>query len=445
MKLVRLLVILLFAFSLLLCSACGKENGDNNQNNKENQNNGENNTANTMKREPQGKTSFEKLCWLLEDMGFEKNEEDGMDYAMDYIENLITQMNQGGAIITEENFQAILNGFSDGIEESYVFEGKSYRTECIASLNNKGIKTLANMMYGCSIQDYQIPEYKEKLNESGILYDNCWIVNKCEELSQMIDRYLENDAPTLTIYEGEEGSAGLEYRLSKDGTFYILTGIGTCTDRNVVIPNMYKGKPVRIIDDSVFEINEQIVSVKIGDNVELMFAPFVKCPNLISVTFGKGLAVLPSYAFDMCYNILEIYNFSQLEITKDSEKWFTLTMNALDIYTENEPSKLDIINNLVFYVNADSVKLAKYIGSEAFINLPQNYNGAKYGIMTGAFSSYFPFDSETKTVVIPNTVDMVEKDAFEKAMVYCQAPSKPAGWHENWAGNNTLVEWGYQE
>lgn len=437
MKLLRLLIILLFAFSLLLCSACGKENGDNNQNN------GENNTANTMKREPQGKTSFEKLCWLLEDMGLERKE-DGMDYATDYIENLIVQMNQGGAIITDETMEAILNGFSDGIEEAYVFEGKSYRTECIAALNNKGIKTLANMMYGRSIQNHEIFEYKEKLNERGILYDNCWIVNEYEELSQMIDRYLENDAPTLTIYEGEEGSQGLEYKLSKDGTFYILTGIGTCTDRNVVIPNMYKGKPVRIIDDSVFESNEQIVSVKIGDNVELMLAPFVKCPNLISVTFGKGLAVLPSYAFDMCHNILEIYNFSQLEITKDSQEWFTLTISALDIYTENTPSKLDIINNLVFYKSVDSVKLAKYIGSEAFINLPQNYNGIKYGIMTGAFVSYFPFDSETKTVVIPNTVDIIEKDAFENAIVYCQATSKPAGWHKYWARNSTSVEWGYQ-
>lgn len=437
MKLVRLLVILLFAFSLLLCSACGKENEDNNQDNKENQNNGENNTANTMKREPQGKTSFEKLCWLLEDMGLERKEEDGIARIMNYINHL----NQGGALITAETAQ----DFLDGIEEACVFEGELYITECIASLNNKGIKALINMLYGLSIQDYQIPEYKEKLNERGILYDNCWIVDRYEELSQMIDRYLKNDAPTLTIYEGEEGSVGLEYRLSKDGTFYILTGIGTCTDRNVVIPNMYNGKPVRIIGNYAFCENDQIVSVKIGDNVELMFASFTKCPNLISVTFGKGLAVLPSYAFDTCYNILEIYNFSQLEITKDIDKWFILTMNALDIYTENEPSKLDIINNLVFYVNADSVKLAKYIGNETFINLPQSYSGRKYGIMTGAFVYYYPFDSETKTIVIPNTVDTVEEDAFENAVVYCQAPSKPAGWHENWAGNGTLVEWGYQE
>ena len=70
--------------------------------------------------------------------------------------NYIDQLNQVGAIITEENFKAILNGFSDGIEEACAFEGKSYRTECIASLNNKGIKTLIEGQYYKNIRIFNL-------------------------------------------------------------------------------------------------------------------------------------------------------------------------------------------------------------------------------------------------------------------------------------------------
>ncbi len=40
-------------------------------------------------------------------------------------------------------------------------------------------------------------------------------------------------------------SAGLEYELSSDGTYYTITGIGTCKDRDVIIPSEYKNLPVK--------------------------------------------------------------------------------------------------------------------------------------------------------------------------------------------------------
>ena len=38
---------------------------------------------------------------------------------------------------------------------------------------------------------------------------------------------------------GKEESQGLEYELSSDGTYYVVIGIGTCTDTDLVIPLAY--------------------------------------------------------------------------------------------------------------------------------------------------------------------------------------------------------------
>ncbi len=47
-------------------------------------------------------------------------------------------------------------------------------------------------------------------------------------------------------------SQGLEYTLSSDGTYYIVTGLGTCTDRDIVVPLEYNSKPVRELGVTAF-------------------------------------------------------------------------------------------------------------------------------------------------------------------------------------------------
>ncbi|MBQ2827526.1 MAG: leucine-rich repeat protein, partial [Clostridia bacterium] len=53
---------------------------------------------------------------------------------------------------------------------------------------------------------------------------------------------------------GEVYSQNLEFTISDDGKYYIVTGIGTCTDMEVTVPSTYKGLPVAEIssfDESV--------------------------------------------------------------------------------------------------------------------------------------------------------------------------------------------------
>ena len=64
----------------------------------------------------------------------------------------------------------------------------------------------------------------------------------------------------------QQASEGLEYKLSGDGTYYFVKGIGSCTDTDIVIPDTYEGKPVKEIGERAFE-GSSITSVMVGSNV----------------------------------------------------------------------------------------------------------------------------------------------------------------------------------
>ena len=48
------------------------------------------------------------------------------------------------------------------------------------------------------------------------------------------------------------GSDGLKYTLSSDRTYYLVSGIGTCKEKDIVIPSVYNNLPVMSIDNNAF-------------------------------------------------------------------------------------------------------------------------------------------------------------------------------------------------
>ena len=126
------------------------------------------------------------------------------------------------------------------------------------------------------------------------------------------------------------GSQGLSYSLAKDGTYYILTGMGNCKDKNVVIPDMYKGLPVTTIGEEAFrgwysllsvEIPEtvttigsyafaycsQLASIEIPDSVTSMDGfIFYNCSSLVDVVIGKNVTSIKSYSFNNCTSLKNI-------------------------------------------------------------------------------------------------------------------------------------------
>ena len=85
-------------------------------------------------------------------------------------------------------------------------------------------------------------------------------------------------------------SKGLEYTLSDDGTYYIVSGIGTCTDSEVIIPAVYEGLPVTAIGESAFTGNYTMTTIAIPASLTTIgdYA-FDSCDSLTTVIYcGSG-------------------------------------------------------------------------------------------------------------------------------------------------------------
>ena len=96
-------------------------------------------------------------------------------------------------------------------------------------------------------------------------------------------------------------SKGLEYTLSDDGTYYILSGIGTCKDTDIVIPSTYNGLPVKEIGESAFENCTLITSVVIGNCVtSIGNSAFYFCYYLTSIEIPDSVISIDDWAFSSC-------------------------------------------------------------------------------------------------------------------------------------------------
>ena len=104
-------------------------------------------------------------------------------------------------------------------------------------------------------------------------------------------------------------SEGLAYILSTDGTYYSVSGVGTCTATDIVIPSAYNGIAVTQISTSAFSSNEKITSVTIPDSItKISWGAFWKCSNLKKVLIGKQsqLTYIGGYAFHSCEKLTSI-------------------------------------------------------------------------------------------------------------------------------------------
>ncbi len=172
------------------------------------------------------------------------------------------------------------------------------------------------------------------------------------------------------------------------------------------------------IPDSVTSISERafsgctsLTSVTIGNNVTSIGSyAFYDCTGLTSVTIGNGVTSIGNYAFNYCYKLVEVYNLSDLTITKGTSDNGYVGYYALNVYTDSEGEKktFETTDGFIFYENGNECYLLGYTGDDTEIELPDSCNGKSYEIYKYAFDE----NHNLTSVTIPDGVTSIGGYAF---------------------------------
>ena len=201
-------------------------------------------------------------------------------------------------------------------------------------------------------------------------------------------------------------SEGLEYTLSVDGTYYILSSYGICKDKEVVIPTKYNNLPVKEIGDRAF-CDVRITSVFIPDTITKIgsyafkddaFSIELKKVYINDLTAWCNIEFLSSYSNPLC--------------SKGN-----LYLNGACVVNLIIPKDVNVINDNAFYgcysltnvVIPDSVTS---IGSSAFDDCDSLTSITIPHSVTSIGSSAFEDCDGLTSITIPNSVTSIGSFAF---------------------------------
>lgn len=116
------------------------------------------------------------------------------------------------------------------------------------------------------------------------------------------------DSNWITVPYTRYPETGLRYKAIKNNTEYELIGIGSASGE-VIMEDMYRGKPVTAIADKALAGNKSVTSFKVGKYVQTIGeSAFLRCSELKSITFDKEsqLTSIGQYAFQSCKKLESI-------------------------------------------------------------------------------------------------------------------------------------------
>lgn len=125
----------------------------------------------------------------------------------------------------------------------------------------------------------------------------------------------KKDSTSTKAPDPTDGSNGqgeckeeLIYKLSDDGTYYMLARVGNCTCGEIIIPETYKGLPVAAIGPQAFNSCQTVKKVVIPTSVkEIWTHAFNNCRNLEDINIPSGVTGIGYYAFSGCTALKSIF------------------------------------------------------------------------------------------------------------------------------------------
>ena len=246
--------------------------------------------------------------------------------------------------------------------------------------------------------------------------------------------------------KGEPGESGstevaysqdLSYVISEDKTYYSVRGIGLCSDRDVVIPEEYRGLPVKEISEGAFRDCVDLTSIIIPDSVTTVGRyAFRGCTALKSAKIGAGVKLLEYGTAMDCDNLAEII------VAENNTEYKSIDGN---LYTKDGTTLLQyaVGKTATEFIVPDGVTTLIY-GSFYYAD---NLNNVVIPDSVTTIDDYAFYHCESLTsVVVPASVTSMGGFAFyycNSLTLYCEVESLPSGWSSNWWSSSygTPVVW----
>ena len=220
-------------------------------------------------------------------------------------------------------------------------------------------------------------------------------------------------------------SEGLSFTLG-DRNYYIVSGIGSCKDTHIIIPDVYKGFPVTAIGEKAFDGCKTLTQVTIPDSITSIGAwafqlcdslvnitipgsvqsiglrAFSNCDSLTSITIPEGVITIDNSAFDACSNLKNITIPASVTDFGDRSPFYGCPKLTGIWVNENNPAYSSDEKGVLF--NKDKTELIK---------MPCGFKGA-YAIPSGvkSFSGAFQSCKSLTSITIPDGVTTIGETEF---------------------------------
>ena len=232
----------------------------------------------------------------------------------------------------------------------------------------------------------------------------------------------ETEDPCLTAHDyqnrvctrcGEkQPSEGLVFDFNELYQGYSVSGLGTCTDTEIVIPSVYNDRPVIGISSNAFRNGKKLTKIEIPDSVFFVFGDaFDDCKQVM--TLENGILYVDQWAISCEDRTLTSY-----ELRDDTRGLAVNLFNGCVKMTSIElPDGLFAISGGAFTYCRALTELeipgsVRHIGGLAFKNCEKLSSLTIPNGETVIASGTFAYCRNLKSLVLPESVTQISRQAF---------------------------------